>query len=90
MSDWQPIETAPKDGTKILAHCIANGVSYISVIWWRGERYKDSLYKWRNSLNDSAVGGFADRLPNLGATHWMPLPDGPPMDRQAAANIVRK
>jgi hypothetical protein len=74
---WQPIETAPKDGTKVLAYIVANGVPYISVIWWRGEQFKDSMWKWRNALTDSATGGFADTLPNPGPTHWMPLPAPP-------------
>ena len=78
MSDrWMPIETAPKDGTPILGYCEANGHRYTSVIWWRGAKYKDSLYQWRNQLTDSAVGGHAEGLSNRGATDWMPLPPPP-------------
>jgi hypothetical protein len=28
---WQPIETAPKDGTRIL---VSNGVQFAAVFWW--------------------------------------------------------
>ncbi len=72
---WLPIETAPKDGTKILALCHPTFVesgkpmsfSYINVVWWRADRFKDSQWKWRHSLNDSAAE----------PTHWMPLPEPP-------------
>ncbi len=73
---WQPIETAPKDGTKILAHCRPRYVetdepmpiSYVGVIWWREEKFKESQWKWRHTLNDSVAE----------PTHWMPLPELPP------------
>lgn len=69
---WLPIASAPRDGTKILAYCQPRHVetgkpmsfSYINVVWWRGERFKDSEWKWRHSLNDGAAE----------PTHWMPLP----------------
>lgn len=71
---WQPISTAPKDGTKILAHCqpchIDGGpmsFDYVNVVWWRSEKFKDSQWKWRHALNDSAAE----------PTHWMPLPPPP-------------
>ena len=73
--EWQPIETAPKDGTKILAHCqpldIETGkpmsFSYTNVVWWRRDKFKDSFWHWRHALNDSAAE----------PTHWMPLPEPP-------------
>lgn len=76
MSEWQPIETAPKDGTKILAICqpryIETGkpmpFNYINVVWWRDEKFKDSFWQWRHSLNDSAAEPIM----------WMPLPDHTP------------
>src|SRR3989304_6312714 len=74
---WQTMESAPRDGTKVLAVCEANGLSYISVVWWRGEKFKDDLYQWRNSLSDSATGGFSPTMPNRGAYLWMPLPAPP-------------
>lgn len=75
MGEWQPIETAPKDGTTILALCrpcyVESGkpmpFSYINVVWWRGEKFKDSLWPWRHSLSDSAAE----------PTDWMPLPEPP-------------
>jgi len=70
MSKWQPIETAPKDGTYILLlgdsgytttpHRVAVGC------WIEG--YRDF---WINHSNDA----FTDD--GEPPTHWMPLPEPP-------------
>jgi hypothetical protein len=79
---WQPIETAPKDGTEVLGYWFGNDVPIISVILWRGHRYPDN--PWRNALSDSATRGWGQcHLPDgkltwrQGPTHWMPLPEPP-------------
>lgn len=62
--DWQPIETAPKDGTKILLY---------AVIW-----PDVAVGSWDESNNgwmlypDSEDSG---RERNI--SHWMPLPEPP-------------
>ena len=63
MSDWQPIETAPKDGTPMLVYLAEVMVnSYVQVATFHP--------------NISIVGGqFAFDAPQ--ATHWMPLPEPP-------------
>jgi len=71
---WQPIETAPKDGTYIL---VAGPSGYYStplrveVCKWNNANHKDN---WRNHSNDWFTDGGED------ATHWMPLPE-PPKDK---------
>jgi len=62
-SEWQPIETAPKDGTSVL---VVNGYWIITAHWHRsqcwatcGPTYEPIPY---------------DELP----THWQPLPSPPP------------
>lgn len=62
MTDWQPIETAPKDGTWFLA-CCRDGIVPRLVRW--ADRY-DRL----PIGNDHAVWSS---LP----THWLPIPDTP-------------
>jgi hypothetical protein len=63
VSEWQPIETAPKDGTRILIFGAREcyGGDYISLAywdhWWRGD-YDEPVY--------------VDE-----PTHWMPLPPPP-------------
>ena len=63
MSEWQPIETAPKDGTDFLAYsdaCNVYGVAY-----WNTFHHAGYLV-----CNDSARDFF-------NPTHWMPLPPPP-------------
>lgn len=66
MDKWQPIETAPKDGTEILG-------------WVYGERWavckyhKNSMFK----VEGFATYGWDDGYEWADPTHWMPLPDPP-------------
>jgi hypothetical protein len=59
--DWQPIETAPKDGTHIL-FWDGDGMS---VCYWVGRRW--------DLVQTGAYAEDADCWP----THWMPLPEPP-------------
>ena len=73
MSEWQPIETAPKDGTKILVWT-HHDVCEISE-WFQATGYK---YKevGRGLYAKSIVvanEGWSSNTP----THWQPLPDPP-------------
>lgn len=71
MSEWQPIETAPRDGTRLLVystHAEAKGFVSIAVDFWSMPRHKRGYSGW---------GQF--NANNWPATHWMPLPD-PPVD----------
>ncbi len=66
--EWQPIETAPKDGTKILLGRFVNDGSEhdgrVMVDWWR-------------THHDSYT-GFGHFNPHYWPpTHWMPLPAKP-------------
>lgn len=64
---WQPIETAPKDGSNILGFD-SNFPSNGAYITWFAEKY--GSYQWcSDSTND--FGGW--EIP----THWMPLPKPP-------------
>jgi hypothetical protein len=59
---WQPIETAPRDGTMI-------------DVWaWPGERIPDVSWReeWGQWLHDDGNG-----LLSCVPTHWMPLPAPP-------------
>ena len=68
MSDWQPIETAPKDGTAVLGYDPSDGYLCIYVVRWReGE--------WREAAGEE----YGRWRP----THWMPLPS-PPRKRKPA------
>ena len=75
---WQPIETAPKDGTRFLGY-IPEGINldrdnedkpeyiehFLPVHWWGGNKWYEPQFKVSSVL-------IGDRV-----THWMPLPEPP-------------
>lgn len=67
MSEWQPIETAPKDGRAIMVWMSAdeNGPHCFAPISITGDG------KWW----DDSTGDQIEVLRS--ATHWMPLPNAP-------------
>ena len=90
MSDWQPIETAPKDGTKFLATGLDYGTGpsrHTEIVFWDRRR-------WR-SVN-TAFPAFGARIPRgakwigdnyttpamVFLDHWQPLP-APPTEKEA-------
>jgi hypothetical protein len=73
---WQPIETAPHDGSRILVY--ADNRMYV-VRWTDPDEYdynKRCLSEYANwHVDDNKHGPFALRGPS--PTHWMPLPEPP-------------
>lgn len=63
--DWQPIETAPKDGTEIIASNVSVAGGFMQVVAY------DALYSapWRTQEDY----GYSERA----FTHWMPRPQPP-------------
>lgn len=59
---WQPIETAPKDGREILA----SEYGYVEIAFWSG-----GVSKWIGPCDS-----FGDPVV-MAPTHWMPLPAPP-------------
>ena len=77
MSEWQPIETAPKDGSTILIY----GDNEVSVVFWEVRR---TLGAWRCTgygdlafEDDGSPYSPPSRLIPQNPTHWMPLPVPP-------------
>ena len=60
--EWQPIETAPKDGTNILVVC--------------GDYREMTVAYYINSKNKLKRGWFSGYVP-LHPTQWIPLPEFP-------------
>lgn len=73
MSDWQPIETAPKDGTRI----------DVWAYWAEGDNWSRSADAYwsvedQDWMLDRWLAGQYVTPPKI--THWMPLPE-PPADQ---------
>ena len=76
MSDWQPIETAPKDGTLILVY---TGLSHRICRWYvpsAGLRRGMGCWSPAHGTNQ------------IHTTHWMPLPPPPGADQTAKVERV--
>lgn len=75
MTDWQPIETAPRDGTAVLGYGVApyseDGMEITVVCWVENEKFPH-LSGWH-----SRYSGFEDLNTSRQPTHWMPLPEPP-------------
>jgi len=65
MNQWQPIETAPKDGTVILATLPGSNVP---------QPIRFSLHGWRIEWDDWILS--EEDHP----THWMPCPEPPEVE----------
>ena len=67
---WQPIETAPTDGTPVL--CFIENATPVVLFWGLYDSFQKcgDLYGWLNP----EIG--AD-CPYDDVTHWMPLPKPP-------------
>lgn len=79
MSSWQPIETAPKDGTHVMLFWpnIPAGIKSlkstskatgISVGWYEASEH---------GVGFMSEGDFAVPINQHDCTHWMPLPEPP-------------
>ena len=73
MGDWQPIETAPRDGTRILAIWLYDPTrpecssQPHAVIYWNGVGWEENMC------------GQVEPEPS----HWRPLPEPPLKARKA-------
>lgn len=71
MSEWQPIETAPKDGTRILAYgkhgFDVDERKWATVIW---QEYSKGFVCDPNEATE-----YDPEVSII--THWMPLPEPP-------------
>lgn len=69
MSEWQDIETAPKDGTNVIL--AVAGCEESAEAHWNGEHW----------VGCSSEVEYTDPYDNVGVfehpTHWMPLPKPP-------------
>lgn len=98
--NWQPIETAPKDGTEIIGVFFRryDGVEQPTIYgpWtmaWDGR-------KWRSSWDGQEVISYMDdfgtqyKEPDIDPTHWQPVPKPPldplPMTAERAEELTKR
>ena len=79
MTEWQPIETAPRDG--IIIVCARNEpfkIKYDRGWWWEivSDCLSDDGYEYYNGVHE-------ERIHNA-FTHWLPLPPMPTQEEQPA------
>lgn len=76
MSDWQPIETAPRDGTSVLLHMpYPSGAGAVIGSFHEIVTIDNGQETRRSSRWCMAVDIFP--RPNDEPTHWMPIPPLP-------------
>lgn len=83
MSAWQPIETAPKDGTDIIVYCGPSCDPMYGIAHW--SEAVDAVYAEGQSAEtkqEMTRAGWvmwwqADAMKHQWPTHWRPIPDGP-------------
>lgn len=73
MSEWQPIETAPRDGTVVLVCGHGSAGYYVADAKWDTDEEAWCLF---DQPSDDHV------WPSHGHTHWMPLPEPPKEQHQ--------
>lgn len=74
VAQWQPIETAPKDGTSILVFPPTWVNKPCSIAKWDTDQYaKKPRPYWRRDDDQGQVSYSRNTPP----THWLPLPEAP-------------
>lgn len=72
-SEWKPIETAPKDGTKVLVYDESYGLPQKA--WFGKDHFKEEYEGWLFGDGDDYSCGLY--FTPIEPTHWMPLPKPP-------------
>ncbi|OOO22745.1 DUF551 domain-containing protein [Agrobacterium pusense] len=79
---WRPIETAPRDGTRVIG---ADQLYVIGDIYWQpdGNETETGEPGWINGVRDRYEKDYV-----FNPTHWMPLPSLPAAPSQQEASHV--
>lgn len=72
---WEPIETAPKDGTSV--DLWAQGQRWANKRWGRHDPFSDAPFGPEHWIAVTAPRGEPIGFRYIEPTHWMPLPSPP-------------
>lgn len=84
--NWQPIETAPKDGTCILAYLAETPIwrkwvvpdTLYAVVFWEYDCWRSMEVEDCGTMGGELTGWMPDWVCiDVTPTHWMPLPKAP-------------
>lgn len=84
MSEWQPIETAPMDGTPIIVFSTYRmSKPPVVVVWKENPTSGDVQFDpyWADAATNE---GTALYFNDVYFTHWMPLPPPPASEEQSS------
>lgn len=76
MSEWQPIETAPKDDSLILLWTEGFSKPIIGFRNGKGWSFWDGTVMWSEQMQDDYA-PLNSWVEGYGPTHWMLLPEPP-------------
>lgn len=78
IDSWQPIESAPKDGTRVLFYDPHSSVGVHAGCWDASFTSTDDGLSFRGAWTDYSVHSFGSEECNeYYPTHWQPLPEPP-------------
>ena len=77
MTEWQPIETAPKDGTEIFVYAKWKYKNCDAKYSWRVANYRSDISGWENGCHFWTITSTHFHETAIEPTHWMPLPPPP-------------
>jgi hypothetical protein len=73
---WQPIETAPRDGTYVLLWCVPHSESKMGSAFaatWESDDDELDYSDWLIPLAEDKEGGWGNGVLRWEPTHWRPL-----------------
>lgn len=73
-SQWQPIETAPKDGTHIIAECVSK-TDWRQPVYYIQAKWEPEDLKFPEGWISMESGDFIEKDLVFTITRWMPLPE---------------
>ena len=71
---WQPIETAPKDGTAVMVYPPTWNGRSASIATWKRDKFAKKPRPYWDRDDDMGRVTISRELPT---THWMPMPELP-------------